>query len=76
VERNHQVYLMSELYHLAERVLIWLGAGNDKTDAFMQSIEHRPKKLSEQLVASAGARHLAAPPYRDRFWVIQKILLA
>jgi hypothetical protein len=41
-ERDQQDNMMAQIYQLAERVIVWLGEGNDYTDWVIERL-HDPK---------------------------------
>jgi hypothetical protein len=90
-ERNQQVNIMADIYQLAERVIVWLGEGDDYTDWILERLHH-PKfrrTLEDTLsgpasaypyeITKAGlvmARNLARRQYWTRVWIIQEIMMA
>lgn len=47
-EKGHQLQQIGNIYHRAERVVIWLGPATYETNVFMASM----KKLENELEAS------------------------
>ncbi|KAI1344015.1 heterokaryon incompatibility protein-domain-containing protein [Xylariaceae sp. FL0016] len=83
-ERNHQVQMMSRIYHCAEQTCIWLGEDNDDSATAISFI-HDIMKL-ENFDAMSSNRENAPKwqslllfmqrPWFSRRWVVQEVSLA
>jgi Heterokaryon incompatibility protein (HET) len=83
-ERNHQVRLMGEIYHNAEKVIIWLG--NDKKgETALRELNESKNYGNEVGKADSASRQseyrsyghdLLAYDYWYRIWIIQEIALS
>jgi len=77
-EQSNQVQLMSEIYRVAQNVLVWLGPATDDSDIAMDAIEGRSFKHQlghngtrfEQALLEWSSRE-----YWFRTWTIQEFLL-
>lgn len=90
-ERNAQVALMSQIYAIADEVIVWLGkAGRDYWGAMvlldsLGSSETSTRELSRSISEHAAVAHvkfwtelslLCHRPYWQRLWIIQEVVLA
>ena len=87
-ERNHQVRLMTKIYQLAQRVIVWpepvfssLDRGNG--NGFALSLSRRIRSAASNRCLMAGLYGLASTlipgpdgPYWNRLWILQELLLA
>jgi hypothetical protein len=71
-EKNHQLKLMGEVYAHAERVLIWLGQGDDRIVALMDRIS-RTDQLTDSPAAIAA---LVSNEWFNRAWTVQELCYA
>lgn len=62
-ERNQQVKRMTDIYKLAERVMIWLGEGSEDSERALSTLEHIGKQLDITKSGRIIAAHNATEPY-------------
>lgn len=88
-ERNQQVSMMRDIYACAEQVLIWLGAGDEASDAALDAVPVistafgiQDKEKRKQLF---GVMHSNSSfffglaerfPWFSRIWILQEMALA
>jgi hypothetical protein len=77
-ERTHQVRLMADIYGKASRVIVWLGAAYEDSDAAMRGLltsrdHERSPETASWILALVG---LCSRPYWHRLWVLQELKLA
>jgi hypothetical protein len=90
-ERNQQVNIMADIYQQAERVIVWLGEGDNYTDwslerlhdpKFWRTLEETPSGPTSEYsyeityVGLVMVRNLARRQYWTRVWIIQELMLA
>lgn len=83
-EKNQQVLLMADIYSQANRVCIWLGAGNPKCEQAMDFIEEVVDLPSLDTLTTDDATvnkwdalaNLMRCRWFSRRWVIQELVLA
>jgi hypothetical protein len=82
-ERTHQVGQMSEIYTVAQRVIIWLGVGTEETNRVMDDIAAGLDLWDDEVGITIRSRVddprlklIASLPYWSRLWIIQEITLA
>lgn len=89
LERNLQVRRMLKIYSSAERVVVWLGEGTEKSDKAMDFIIRISKSVAspefpwedKSLIPSedecmALAEGILTRPWFQRCWVIQEVVVA
>lgn len=80
-ERNHQVKLMSRIYHSARRVVIWLGPSDDSSDFVMDCVAAAALSRSQfghiapenEAYFILHATKLLNRPWFERIWVVQEV---
>jgi hypothetical protein len=77
-ERTHQVRLMADIYGKASRVIVWLGAACEDSDAAMRGLltsrgHEQSPETAPWVLALVG---LCSRPYWHRLWVLQELKLA
>ncbi|KAF2662627.1 HET-domain-containing protein [Lophiostoma macrostomum CBS 122681] len=85
-ERNHQVKIMSEIYHSAKSVTVYLGKSSGRTEEGMQALqffldarsplEHPPWESSTTLEVELGLMDIIGRPWFERIWTVQEATLA
>jgi hypothetical protein len=83
-EKKIQVSKMAQIYHMAERVCIWLGAGNERSDKAMKFISkivdlRELEDITKEERYTAQWNDLAdlmTSSWFSRRWVIQELALA
>ncbi|KAK2773589.1 heterokaryon incompatibility protein [Colletotrichum kahawae] len=81
-ERNHQMTLMTRIYHAASRVIVYLGepALNDDSDAVMDWVQdlHAPSDRIERPIRpkQAAFQSFLGRRWFTRVWVMQEIRVA
>jgi hypothetical protein len=80
-EKNHQVPFMSQIYRRAEKVLIWVGRGDDNSYGALTHMvdcvnSKRTKPLFPQPFIEKSLVKLFSNPYWSRIWIIQEIMFA
>ncbi|PVI07619.1 hypothetical protein DM02DRAFT_608709 [Periconia macrospinosa] len=82
-ERNHQVAIMGEIYSRAEKVIVWLGVGTEKTNEQLMSLSTGFTNPSERARISEWTQDLADciiclcwALYWTRVWIVQEVVLA
>src|SRR5882762_4648466 len=90
LEKNHQVAKMKMIFETAERVVFWLGEGNEHTSKAFKKLDI-VRNLKEEEVKSMtvqdlknmfgpGAwnalKELFESAWWDRIWVIQEVTVA
>ncbi|KAH8596691.1 heterokaryon incompatibility protein-domain-containing protein [Bisporella sp. PMI_857] len=80
-ERNHQVFMMNQVYSAANQVLVWLGEARNHCDVAMD----RLKELGESGEVPIGEKGLSRALIYDelinrdwwsRLWIVQEVVLA
>lgn len=87
-EKADQVCLMTQIYHKAKSVAIWLGPRSDGSDLGMDLIEKlsngakMPREITKRTTAPFSERHFASVvalfdrEYWHRLWVVQEVFNA
>lgn len=84
-ERNSQVQLMNQIYSEASAVLVFLGLGDERSDAAMDHLrkeyESRSISLEDQdgvlsLEDTKAMEVLCSREYWTRTWILQEVLVA
>jgi hypothetical protein len=74
-ERNHQVKQMGEIFSKAEKVVIWLGTGDEHSVQAIRALE-KNRYSGGYSKEAKGIVDFLAQPYWSRLWVAQEIILA
>lgn len=77
-ERNHQVRLMSKIYSLAQRVLVYLGEEDGNSDLVFNFMNNQGRNASAtpRLALDNPVRKLLCRPWFHRIWVLQEVAVA
>jgi hypothetical protein len=75
-ERNHQVWMMGEIYSRAERVIVWLGAFSWRARNAMRNSYNYCSTWGTSEGAVVGLAELYELAYWSRAWVVQEYVLA
>ncbi|MCJ1351025.1 MAG: hypothetical protein MMC33_001007 [Icmadophila ericetorum] len=81
-ERNHQVRIMSSIYHQARDVIVWLGApkiqdGNKlRSEKILNVVNVRCQPFHDGLTDGTFWQELLHSPWFQRAWVIQELVHA
>jgi hypothetical protein len=75
-ERNHQVWMMGEIYSRAERVIVWFGAVSERVENAMEELCNHRSLWGSSEGAGAGSTELYELAYWSRAWVVQEYVLA
>lgn len=76
-ERNQQVAMMSKIYREADEVAVWLGPGDDETDAAMLSLaDVKTGDSTSSNPSNPVFKPLFNRNYFTRVWIIQEVILA
>jgi hypothetical protein len=75
-ERNHQVWMMGEIYSRAERVIVWFGAVSERVENAMEELCNHRSLWGSSKGAGAGSTELYELAYWSRAWVVQEYVLA
>ena len=76
-EQVHQVSVMGDIYRNARRVLAWIGAAADDSDAFFDYLENLGAADDARRIAVKSAvHHLNNRPYWRRAWIKQELILS
>jgi Heterokaryon incompatibility protein (HET) len=87
-EKNHQVFLMRDIYSRAARVISWIGHDDDSftTEACFErfrlfstvDFDNGPRTDTFDLLPETNmlVLHATLQPYWERIWVVQEIMLA
>jgi hypothetical protein len=71
-EKNHQLKLIGEVYAHAQRVLIWLGQGDDRIAALMD----RFSRTDQPADSPAAVAALVSNEWFNRAWTVQELCYA
>jgi Heterokaryon incompatibility protein (HET) len=72
-EKNHQLKLMGEVYAHAQRVLIWLGQGDDRIVTLMDRFSRTDQLVVDSPAAVAA---LVSNEWFNRAWTVQELCYA
>ncbi|ORY19600.1 heterokaryon incompatibility protein-domain-containing protein, partial [Clohesyomyces aquaticus] len=76
-ERNHQVRLMGRVYWNANRVIVWLGLGNQQTHRAMKYLKNIAQQRDSSLISRPEKLNaLFKQTWFDRAWTVQEIALS
>lgn len=88
-ERTQQVSMMRDIYASAEQVFIWLGEGDDESDAVFDTLpmlatrKSRPDDEQDKILVDATRRCsgflsglMSQRPWFSRVWIIQELAMA
>ncbi|KAH7074281.1 heterokaryon incompatibility protein-domain-containing protein [Paraphoma chrysanthemicola] len=73
-ERNAQVAEMVTIYRTASWVVVWLGPGDEDTNAAMDYIKHRYDRNNNRPYPWAGLSNVFLRPWWSRIWVVQEVI--